>query len=39
LSYASQSYWSGWLDLPQRPPVPETGAHLPELHPESGHTA
>jgi hypothetical protein len=25
---------SGWLDLPQRPPVPETGAHLPELHPE-----
>jgi hypothetical protein len=28
--------WSGWLDLPQRPPVPETGAHLPELHPEVG---
>jgi hypothetical protein len=28
--------WSGWLDLPQRPPVPETGAHLPELHPEIG---
>jgi hypothetical protein len=26
--------WSGWLDLPQRPPVPETGAHLPELHPD-----
>jgi hypothetical protein len=26
--------WSGWLELPQRPPVPETGAHLTELHPE-----
>src|SRR5579871_6770063 len=30
---------SGWLELPQRPPVPETGAHLTELHPEVGHTA
>ena len=29
--------WSEWLDLPQRPPVPETGAHLTELYTESGH--
>lgn len=25
--------WSGWLDLHQRPHVPETCALLPELHP------
>jgi hypothetical protein len=32
--YTTDTIGSGWLDLPQRPPVPETGAHLTELHPE-----
>ena len=31
---ATGTCWSRWLELPQRPPVPETGAHLTELHPE-----
>jgi hypothetical protein len=33
--YTTDTIGSGWLELPQRPPVPETGAHPTELHPET----
>jgi hypothetical protein len=33
-TFVLRAHGSRWLELPQRPPVPETGAHLTELHPE-----